>query len=267
MFNKTIHFFDVYCFVGFRVGLRFSCALRIPTSLGVGSGKQICGGKTAAQHILSPNATCFAPQIIARTNQFTSISYGAPEKRLLFPPNRTKLHFIDLSVQSGCRTNTFLERRQAGSKPGSVWSCNGLLWAGRLPADKWSISPARTGPEGLPLPWTHKPVSNPQFRTGICPDSRYFGSSDARCHLLSSGTFQRGLWVIMQRKLLKPFLEERRTAARHKLDYLKSEVLRPWMEFPPQRCRWNGINHFHLSAPGLRKVLLRFLPPSLLFTC
>lgn len=54
-----------------------------------GQGSRFVGGKAAAQHILSPNATRFAPQITARTNQFTSISYGAPEKRLLFPPNRT----------------------------------------------------------------------------------------------------------------------------------------------------------------------------------
>lgn len=57
-------------------------------------------GKMAAQHILSPNPKCFAPQITARTNQFTSILYGTPEKTRLFPPNRTKLHFIDLSVKS-----------------------------------------------------------------------------------------------------------------------------------------------------------------------
>lgn len=177
--------------------------------------KQICWGKMAAQHILSPNAKCFAPQITARTNQFTSILYGTPEKTLLFPENRTKLHFIDLSVKS-CWTNAFREAAVAAAAGWSEAQVAFKLQRSSLRAKAASRQMehfcSRTGPEGsTALPWTQNPVSSWRFCAGICTDSRYFGSSDARCYRLFLGPSRRACWFILEGKFLKSFLEPKKT--------------------------------------------------------
>lgn len=87
------------CFLVIRVFSRV-LTLGIPASLGAGSGKQICLGEyVRSAHFEPPTRNVSPGRLQARANQFTSILYGTPEKTLLFPPNRTKLRFIDLSAQ------------------------------------------------------------------------------------------------------------------------------------------------------------------------
>lgn len=160
-------------------------------------------GKMAAQHILSPNAKCFAPQITARTNQFTSILYGTPEKTLLFPPNRTKLHFIDLSVKSCCWRNTFREAAAGWKEAQVAFKLQPSSLTVKAASRQMEHFSSRTGPEGLPLPWTWQPVSSWQFCAGIRTDGRYFGSSDARCHRLFLEPSRNSYWVIIEGKILK----------------------------------------------------------------
>lgn len=251
-----LSFFDVHCFVLCDLCFSWADAHQVR--------KADLRGKMAAQHILSPNAKCFTLQITARTNQFTSILYGTPEKTLLFPPNRTKLHFIDLSVKSCCWTNTLREAAAAaGWKEAQVaFKLHQSSLTVKAASRQMEHFSSRTGPEGLPLPWTHRPVSSWQFCAGICTDSRYFGSSDARCHRLFLDPSRKACWVITEGKLLKSFLEaDAELVPDINFDYLKFVVRRPWMAprcppyLPAKWCR-PGVGEDILKPVQLLRGIL-----------
>lgn len=143
---------------------------RIPKSLAVGSGKQICWG-------IWPLSTFWVlmRRVSPRRLQHVQINLHL----FHMEPLRKGCYFLQTEQNSTlltCLLSPECIFWNGGIREGSPGRSEvATVWAWRLPADKWSISAARTGPGGLPLPWTHKPVSNPQFCTGICPGSRYFG--------------------------------------------------------------------------------------------
>lgn len=175
-------------------------------------------GKMAAQHILSPNAKFFALQITTRTDQFTSILYRTPEKTLLFPPNRTKLHFIDLSLSPAAERTHFGRRRQAARKPRSLSNCNDLLWQWRLPADKWSISPHVQVLMAYCCSGHMNQFPPGSLVLGFTLPADILGSSHPRCHRLYLEPSRTSCWVLMAKKSFgNHFWSACRTGDRSKL--------------------------------------------------
>lgn len=115
--------------------------LRIPTSLGASSGKEICGGKRPLSIFWAPMrnvSPCRLQHVQINLHPF----YMEPlRKRCYFLQTEQNSTLLTCLLSPAAERIRFRRRQQAGRKPRLLSSCSGLLWQWRLPADKWSISP------------------------------------------------------------------------------------------------------------------------------
>lgn len=205
----------------------------------------LLGEYVRSAHFEPPTRNVSPGRLQARANQFTSILYGTPEKTLLFLPNRTKLRFIDLSAQppplNECVSGN---GGRLEVKPGSVWSCHGLLWQPGLPADKWSISPHVQVLRAYRCPGHINQFPTGGFVLGFALTVDISGPAMPDAIFFFWNLQERPRWVIRERK--RSFFKKLMLNCCQ--DDLKFEVPRAWVESPLSAA--DGINRFHhLSAP------------------
>lgn len=185
--------------------------LRIPTSLGGGSGKSRFVGRKW------PLSTFWAPMrnVSPRRLQHVQINLHP----FYMEPLRKRCYFLKTEQNSTLLTCLLSpaermhfgrlrrrrwQQRRAGAEPRSLSSCNGLLWEQRLPADKWSISAHVQVLRALLRCPGHR-IQFPAggFVLGFAPTEDILIFWVQWCQMLSSfsGTFKKGLLSYSGRKV------------------------------------------------------------------
>lgn len=235
-----LSFFDVHCLV--LCVLCFSLlTLRIPTSLGAGSGKQICWGKWLLSTFWAPMQNV-SPGRLQHVQINLHPFYMEPlRKRRYFLQTEQNSTLLTCLLSPAAEGTHFGRQRRAGRKPRSLSSCNRLLWQWRLPADKWSISPHVQVLRAYRCPGRSNQFPAGSFVLGFALTVDILGQW---CQMSSSfsGSFKKGLLSYYRRKASEiNFRSWRRTGARYQLwlsEVCGSEALNeprppPSLHLPP----------------------------------